>query len=121
MMSIDGLVIRLIAEDPEQSSAVSSTECGNFGVSIWSGDRGVVAREGVGVEPWFVQGEDHGLSVFFRLDDVFHTYSTYARGCESLTDSYQLLDLLSPWRAGRPVYWTARVNARLIKNVRQGV
>jgi predicted dithiol-disulfide oxidoreductase (DUF899 family) len=35
----------------------------------------------------------NGLSVFFRLDDdVFHTYSTYARGRESLTDSYQLLD-----------------------------
>src|SRR5207244_4481082 len=31
-------------------------------------------------------GEEHGLSVFFRLgDDVFHTYSTYARGTESLT------------------------------------
>jgi predicted dithiol-disulfide oxidoreductase (DUF899 family) len=44
-------------------------------------------------EPWFLQGENHGLSVFFRLDDdVFHTYSTYARGCESLTDSYRLLD-----------------------------
>jgi predicted dithiol-disulfide oxidoreductase (DUF899 family) len=39
------------------------------------------------------QGEAHALSVFFRLgDDVFHTYSTYARGAESLTDSYALLD-----------------------------
>jgi predicted dithiol-disulfide oxidoreductase (DUF899 family) len=39
-------------------------------------------------------GEGHGLSVFFRLnDDVFHTYSTYARGCEGLTDAYSLLDL----------------------------
>ena len=38
-------------------------------------------------------GEAHGLSVFFRLDnDVFHTYSTYQRGTESLTDSYALLD-----------------------------
>lgn len=44
-------------------------------------------------EPWFLEGESHGLSVFFRLDDkVYHTYSTYARGCESLTDSYRLLD-----------------------------
>lgn len=25
--------------------------------------------------------------------DVFHTYSTYARGVESLTDSYSLLDM----------------------------
>jgi predicted dithiol-disulfide oxidoreductase (DUF899 family) len=39
-------------------------------------------------------GEEHGLSVFFRLGaDVFHTYSTYARGTESLTDSYALLDV----------------------------
>ncbi len=41
-----------------------------------------------------VEGEAHGLSVFFRVgDDVFHTYSTYARGVESLTDAYALLDV----------------------------
>ena len=40
-----------------------------------------------------LQGEEHGLSVFFRVDDeLFHTYSVYARGCESLTDAYRLLD-----------------------------
>jgi predicted dithiol-disulfide oxidoreductase (DUF899 family) len=40
-----------------------------------------------------MEGETHGLSVFFHLgDDVFHTYSTYARGPESLTDAYRLLD-----------------------------
>jgi predicted dithiol-disulfide oxidoreductase (DUF899 family) len=39
------------------------------------------------------EGEEHGLSVFFRIDDdVFHTYTTYARGNESLTDAYSLLD-----------------------------
>ena len=39
------------------------------------------------------KGEEHGLSVFFHIDgDVFHTYSTYARGTESLTDAYALLD-----------------------------
>jgi predicted dithiol-disulfide oxidoreductase (DUF899 family) len=44
-------------------------------------------------EPYFMKGEQHGLSVFFRLDeDVFHTYSTYARGTESLTNAYSLLD-----------------------------
>jgi len=44
-------------------------------------------------EPWFFRGETHGLSVFFRLEDeVYHTYSTYARGCEGLTDAYSLLD-----------------------------
>jgi predicted dithiol-disulfide oxidoreductase (DUF899 family) len=40
-----------------------------------------------------MEGEEHGLSVFFRIgDDVFHTYSVYARGTESLTDTYRLLD-----------------------------
>jgi len=35
-----------------------------------------------------------GSSVFFRLgDEVFHTYSTYARGGEALCDSYRLLDI----------------------------
>jgi predicted dithiol-disulfide oxidoreductase (DUF899 family) len=39
------------------------------------------------------KGERHGLSVFFRVDeDVFHTYSAYARGTEGLTDAYRLLD-----------------------------
>lgn len=40
------------------------------------------------------KGEEHGLSVFFRLgDEVFHTYSAYARGTESLTDVRSLLDV----------------------------
>jgi len=40
-----------------------------------------------------IEGEEHGLSVFFRVgDDVFHTYSVYARGTEGLTDGYSLLD-----------------------------
>lgn len=39
-------------------------------------------------------GEAHGHSVFFRLgDDIFHTYSAFARGMESFTDSYALLDI----------------------------
>ncbi len=40
------------------------------------------------------KGESPGLSVFFRGDDdaVFHTYSTYDRGGEALTDTYSLLD-----------------------------
>ncbi len=45
-------------------------------------------------ESYFMKGENHGLSVFFRLDDdVFHTYSTYARGVEGLTNAYSLLDV----------------------------
>ena len=53
--------------------------------------------------PNSAEGEEHGLSVFFRNgDDVFHTYSTYARGTESLTDSYSLLDV-TPY--GRQEDW----------------
>lgn len=44
--------------------------------------------------PMSLNGERHGMSVFFRLDEAtFHTYSVYARGCEALTDTYRLLDL----------------------------
>ena len=47
-----------------------------------------------GDEPYFTKGEQHGLSVFFRMgEDVFHTYSVYARGCEDLTNAYSLLDV----------------------------
>ena len=43
---------------------------------------------------WVPSGEAHGISVFFRSgDDVFHTYSSFGRGCEGLTDAYALLDL----------------------------
>lgn len=39
-------------------------------------------------------GEGHGTSVFFRDgDEVYHTYSVYARGNEDKTDAYALLDL----------------------------
>jgi predicted dithiol-disulfide oxidoreductase (DUF899 family) len=45
-------------------------------------------------ESFFQKGEQHGTSVFFRMDnDIYHTYSAYARGCESLTDAYDLLDI----------------------------
>jgi len=48
-------------------------------------------------------GERHGLSVFFRIDDdIYHTYSTYKRGCESLSDVYRLLDM-TPY--GRQEDW----------------
>jgi predicted dithiol-disulfide oxidoreductase (DUF899 family) len=50
-----------------------------------------------------LKGESHGLSVFFRIgDDIFHTYSTFGRGVESLTDAYSLLDV-TPY--GRQEDW----------------
>lgn len=49
------------------------------------------------------KGEEHGLSVFFRIgDDVFHSYSAYARGTEALVDTYRLLDV-TPY--GRQEDW----------------
>lgn len=45
-------------------------------------------------ETYFTQGESHGLSVFLRDgDDIFHTYSTYARGTDLLAGTYNYLDL----------------------------
>lgn len=45
-------------------------------------------------KPTMVSGEQHGLSVFFRTDEgICRTYSTYGRGCENLTNSYELLDV----------------------------
>ena len=53
--------------------------------------------------PNLKEGEEHGLSVFFRLDDaVFHTYSSYARGVEGLTNASSLLDV-TPY--GRQEDW----------------
>lgn len=50
--------------------------------------------ESLGRAAGTLKGEAHGTSVFFRIgDDVFHTYSTFARGCENLTNSYSLLDI----------------------------
>ena len=44
--------------------------------------------------PWFTKGELPGLSVFLRQgNDVFHTYSTYARGGDLLIGTYNYLDL----------------------------
>ncbi len=39
--------------------------------------------------------ENHGLSVFYKDPPgaVFHTYSTYGRGCEPLVGTYNYLDL----------------------------
>ena len=47
--------------------------------------------------------EEHGHSCFLRDGDtVFHTYSMYARGCETLGGSYYYLDLTA---LGRQEEW----------------
>ena len=55
--------------------------------------RDKAAHENAGM-PWFTKGELPGLSVFLRQgSDVFHTYSTYARGGDLLIGTYNYLDL----------------------------
>jgi predicted dithiol-disulfide oxidoreductase (DUF899 family) len=44
-------------------------------------------------------GEMHGISAFLRrADGVFHTYSSYARGCDLLVGTYNWLDLTARGR-----------------------
>jgi predicted dithiol-disulfide oxidoreductase (DUF899 family) len=44
-------------------------------------------------------GEMHGISAFLRHDErVFHTYSSYARGCDLLVGTYNWLDLTARGR-----------------------
>lgn len=40
-------------------------------------------------------GESHGLSVFYKNDagEIFHTYSSYARGADILINTYNFLDI----------------------------
>jgi predicted dithiol-disulfide oxidoreductase (DUF899 family) len=54
---------------------------------------------------WMADGssEQPGHSAFLRVgDDVFHTYSMYARGAEQLGGSYYFLDLTA---LGRQEEW----------------
>jgi len=48
----------------------------------------------------FPREEAHGISVFYKNEtgDVFHTYSSYARGPEFLIGAYSYLDLVPKGR-----------------------
>lgn len=52
-----------------------------------------------GIQEW-VNEEMPGLSVFYKDEngDVFHTYSTYARGLDNLVGTYNFLDLVPKGR-----------------------
>jgi predicted dithiol-disulfide oxidoreductase (DUF899 family) len=52
----------------------------------------------------FMMDELPGLSVFYKdeNDDVFHTYSTYARGLDMLVGAYTFLDLVPKGRNENP-------------------
>ena len=55
-----------------------------------------------------------GISAFIRDEQgqVFHTYSTYARGIDPVNSAYQLLDLTAKGRdepsEGNPQFWVRR-------------
>jgi predicted dithiol-disulfide oxidoreductase (DUF899 family) len=54
-------------------------------------------------ESYFTEGESHGLSAFLRDgSNLFHTYSTYARGADLLAGTYNYLDLTA---LGRQEDW----------------
>ncbi len=64
----------------------------DFDVSFKAGDND--ADYNYGPRDQTGEGEGPGMSVFFRIgEDIYHTYSVYARGLESITDSYDFLDL----------------------------
>ncbi len=52
----------------------------------------------------FISDELPGLSVFYRNNngEVFHTYSTYARGLDTLVGTYNFLDLVPKGRDENP-------------------
>jgi predicted dithiol-disulfide oxidoreductase (DUF899 family) len=52
----------------------------------------------------FMNDELPGLSVFYKDDagQIFHTYSTYARGLDPLVGAYNLLDLVPKGRDENP-------------------
>jgi uncharacterized protein (TIGR02246 family) len=63
-------------------------------------DKAVLLAKG---ESYFTDGESHGLSVFLRDgDNVFHTYSAYARGTDLLVGTYNYLDMTA---LGRQEDW----------------
>jgi predicted dithiol-disulfide oxidoreductase (DUF899 family) len=52
----------------------------------------------------FISDELPGLSVFYKDEkgDIFHTYSTYSRGLDTLVGAYNLLDLTPKGRDENP-------------------
>jgi predicted dithiol-disulfide oxidoreductase (DUF899 family)/ketosteroid isomerase-like protein len=63
-------------------------------------DKAVLLAKG---ESYFTGGESHGLSGFMRDgDNVFHTYSAYARGTDLLVGTYNYLDMTA---LGRQEDW----------------
>lgn len=85
----------------------------DFGVSFTPealADHTAVYNYGSG-EPGF--GEREGISVFAKngAGDIFHTYSTFARGIDMVNGTYQFLDLVPKGRGeprGEAQFWVRR-------------
>jgi predicted dithiol-disulfide oxidoreductase (DUF899 family) len=56
----------------------------------------------------FPSDEGPGISVFYKdgTGDIFHTYSSYARGLDMLVGAYNYLDLVSKGRDEAELPWT---------------
>jgi predicted dithiol-disulfide oxidoreductase (DUF899 family) len=85
----------------------------DLGVSFVPGDvaNGAAVYNYGSIAPGFSERE--GISVFGKNEDgeVFHTYSTYARGIDMVNGTYQFLDLVPKGRdepAGDPQFWVRR-------------
>jgi predicted dithiol-disulfide oxidoreductase (DUF899 family) len=52
--------------------------------------------------------EGPGISVFYKDEkgDIFHTYSSYARGLDMFIGAYNYLDLVRKGRDERDLAWT---------------
>ena len=96
-------------------SSAGSTFNHDFGVSFTEDEvaSGEVAYNYGKIKPWGT--EAHGLSAFYRdaQGQVFHTYSSYARGNEDLIATLMLLDLMPLGRNeagpdGQPMFWVKR-------------
>lgn len=78
----------------------------DFGVSFTPDE---VARGGIAYNygRWpHAYEEWPGISVFFKNEnEVFHTYSTYARGVEAMMGTYNMLDLTPKGRDEREVWY----------------
>jgi predicted dithiol-disulfide oxidoreductase (DUF899 family) len=82
----------------------------DFRVSFRAAEQGDPVYNYATLEPRNTDRE--GVSVFARDDrgDVFHTYSTYARGIDLVNTAYNYLDLVPKGRDedGRGPYWVRR-------------
>ncbi|REJ82169.1 MAG: DUF899 domain-containing protein [Acidobacteria bacterium] len=95
-------------------SSLGTTFNYDYGVSVSDDDMeaGATSYNYREIDPGELR-ERPGMSVFVRRgDDVFHTYSTYARGLDRLNAAYQVLDMVPRGRDENdlpyPMAWVRR-------------